>query len=163
MSKNVAILLLTLAALFEGGLLITGRGGSIPRRLGLVTVQASVPSGTNSPTPNTKPQILTKGMKLSDSPISKYAYKIAPGELSSDAKTALIGWNMAVQTLRDGSETITLTPKDSDDQKQQYILTKGNQLYFVEMVSGDDQNGKDQTTRDDYGVIVDGDGVVQSF
>lgn len=160
MSKNTIIAVLVIVALAEGALLITGRGASIPRRLGLASAQAQTPSTT--PTPSARPQILTKGMKLADSPISKNAYKIAPGQLTSEAQTALMGWKMTTQMQKDGSQIVTLTPTDSDDQKQQFTLAKGNQLYFVEAVSNDDQNGKDQTTRDDYGVVVDSNGIVQS-
>lgn len=160
MTKNVIIAVLAVLVLAEAAAIATGRGGSIRRRLGLMA-SAQTQSSTTNTAPSPTPFILSKGMKLSETPISKNTYKIAPGDLSDDAKKAISGWKMLTQINRDGSEIVTLTPTDSDDQKQQYTLAKGNMLYFVESFPGDDQNNKDQNLRDDYGIITDATGVVQ--
>ena len=117
--------------------------------------------------PNAKgrgaPIILGKGANLKTSPIFKYAYQIAPGDLSTDTKQALVGWNIKTQNQNDGSILVTLTPKDSEDQNQQYTVKSGETLYFIEQTPIDDKAGqdKDLNYRDDYGIIVDSSGIIQ--
>lgn len=125
--------------------------------------------GINTPPPagpnfrGRGPIIMSMGMNLKTSPIFKYAYQIAPGELSNASKKALVGWNINVQNQNDGSTTVTLTPKDSSDQNQQYTIKSGQTLYFIEQTPSDDKSDqdKDLNYRDDYGIIVDSSGIIQ--
>lgn len=115
-------------------------------------------SGQNPQAP--RPALLAKGDKFADSPIFKYAYQIAPGDISATTTAALVGFSITKKTLTDGSIQVTLTPKDADDQFQTYTVKTGETLYFVEMSAGDDQGDTDKNLRDDYGVVVDANGLV---
>lgn len=155
MVKNVLIAVLAIAALGEGAF-IAWKWHSTKAVMGTQT--EARPTGNGQPP---RVQFLTKGMKLADSQTAKFAYKIAPGDLSDDAKTAMIGWKIDQQTATDGGVLVTLTPTDSDDQKQVYDVRTGYSLYFVEMTPADDKDNTDSNLRDDYGVIVDSNGIVQ--
>lgn len=156
MYKNAAIVVLVLAVLAEGGYILKLRND----RQALRNVQAMKTSG--SPRPQ-QPQMLTAGMKLSDSPIAKFAYKVAPGTMDEGTKAALIGWTISSVTNRDKTMTVTFIPKKADDQKQVYTVKPGSNLYFVEMSAGDDHADTDEDTnlRDDYGILVDANGMVE--
>lgn len=107
--------------------------------------------------------MVTKGSNLKDSPIAKYAFQIAPGTMSQEAQNALVGWTVTSKTQTDGSTVVTLTPKDSTDQSQQYTIKPAQILYFIEQTPVDDKNDqdKDLNYRDDYGVITDAAGIIQ--
>jgi len=156
MYKNAAIAVLVLVVLAEGGYILKLRND----RNALRNFQAMKTSG--SPRPQ-QPQMLTSGMKLSDSQIAKFAYKVAPGPMDPDAKTALVGWTISTVTNSDKSLTVTFIPKKADDQKQVYTVKTGSNLYFVEMSAGDDHADTDEDTnlRDDYGILVDANGIVE--
>jgi len=157
MGKNILILILLAAVALLGYKLYMYRNGY----KSLMTAQEAA-SGKPNGTPRTPPPILKKGDDLMKSALAKYAEPIFPGELSDKAKVALNGFDMTMITNSDGSTTIKLTSKDQDDQSQIYTVKKGETLYFVEMSSGDDKNdGHDTNLRDDYGVIVDSNGLVQ--
>lgn len=156
MQNKIIISVLLLVILAQGVYIVT-RKAPTKQVLGIASTATSTPT----PTPNPARTILTKGMKLADSPIAKFAYKIAPGDLSTDAQTALNGFEIKNETQKDGTIIVTLTSKDSDDQSQIYRVEKGYSLYFVEMTPVDDKDNKDLNLRDDYGIIVDGAGVVQ--
>ncbi len=156
MLKNIALFVLALVVV-ESYLLLS------PRNLRRSDTERTQNQATVN-TRGTPPRIalLTKGAKLSDSPLYKFAYQIAPGDLSASAESALYGWNIKQDKQLDNSILVTLTPKDSDDQNQQYTVKEGNALYFIEQTPVDDKSGNvDKNLRDDYGVIVDGNGIVQ--
>jgi hypothetical protein len=107
---------------------------------------------------------LKKGDKLADSPLGQFAFKIAPGDISPETQKIMAGFGAVTsKPADDGSIVVTLTPKDSEDQNQQYTVKKGESLYFVETTPLDDKADQDQdfNYRDDYGVIVDQNGLVQ--
>ena len=158
MYKNIAIGVLIIAVIAEGGLLIKVRSSELALR-----AQATKVLGTSTSTSRPPPQMLTSGMKLADSSISQFAFKVAPGKLDDSAKTALIGWDITSVVQKDGSTVVTLNPKDSGDQKQVYTVKPGLSLYFVEMSKGDDNTdtNSDTNLRDDYGIMVDANGTVQ--
>lgn len=153
-------MILGLAVIAEG--LFIAKNQFMKTSAAPVIINNSQSAGGSQPA-RTPPTPLTKGTVFSDSPIFKYAHQIAPGMLSDDAKTALNGFTMTQTTDAGGSLVVTLTPKESDDQKQEYSLKSGEKLYFVEMTTGDDQidSATDNNLRDDYGVIVDSNGSVQ--
>lgn len=103
------------------------------------------------------------GDKLADSSVAKFAFKVSPGELTQEAKIALIGFAITSKSNPDGSMEVVLTPNKSDDEKHVYTVPAGNSLYFVEMSSGDDDEASNYDARlqDDYGLIVNADGIVQ--
>jgi hypothetical protein len=113
--------------------------------------------------PKNRPTPPVKGDKLADSAVAPFAFQVYPGELSVDAKTALIGFDIQTTPNPDGSAIVVFTPKNQDDQKQTFQVPAGQTLYFVEMSKGDDDadSGTDSNLRDDYGVLVDSNGIVQ--
>lgn len=158
MNKNIVIFVLVLVVIGEGYLLIA-------RRRTYQYAMNNSSANTVSPKPSAPPRIplLTKGSKLQDSPIFKFAYKIAPGDLNNDAESVLTGFNISKQNMPDGSIIVKLTPKDSDDQNQQYTIKPSETLYFIEQTPVDDKQDQDKdfNLRDDYGIIVDQNGIVQ--
>lgn len=162
MGKNIAIAILVLALLAEGALIYRYRHEFHSARAQVAKL-ASMPSAGPNVRGAGRPILLTKGMNLTSSPLSKYAFQIAPGDLSADAKKALTGWNITSENQKDGSTVVTLTPKDSDDIAQQYTVKTGQMLYFIEQTPADDKadSDKDLNYRDDYGLIVDTKGNIQ--
>lgn len=162
MIKNIIIGVLALAVIFETSYIVVKKVAT--KVTTEITETSAKPVVAPAPQPSRPaPSFLTKGATLSASPIAKYAYLVAPGPLTPDAKSALIGWTIVSKAQADGSTVVTLTPKDSDDQFQSYTVKPTQKLYFVEMTPVDDiQNtDSDKNLRDDYGIIVDADGIVQ--
>jgi hypothetical protein len=158
--KNILILLLVVIALFEGAYIIKVRNSRAMLAAEVAKANAAKPTGSPSPRP---PMFLKKGDKLHDAAVSKFAYLVFPGEVSADAKKALIGYGITSKKQGDGSMLVTFTPKDSDDQMMEYVVKDGQSLYFVEQNPGDDdeKGDKDLNYRDDYGIIVDANDIVQ--
>lgn len=155
--KNVIILILAVAVLAEGYMLWMKK----PAPVAAGTQSQLAPQPSVAPT--ARPQVmLTKGMKLQESPVGKFAYKIVP-DMTDEAKKALVGFDVKTEVLTNGSIQVFLTPKDTDDQRQEYVVKPGYSLYFIEMTAVDDHGDqdKDSNYRDDYGIITDKDGVVQ--
>lgn len=167
MVKNIIIAILIVVALGEGFFLIKQRSLAAQSQQATamqMSKQSKLPpAGPNAKRKGGRPIILTKGMNLKTTPVFKYAYQIAPGNLSPNAKKALIGWKIATTKQTDGTLTVSLTPTDSEDQSQQYVVKSGNTLYFIEQIPFDDKanQDKDLNYRDDYGVIVDKNGIIQ--
>lgn len=155
--KNVIIVVLVVGVLVEGYFLLMKK--QVPAALGETTQTQPSPN----PTRRALPAPLAKGDKFAGSAVEKFAHKIAPGAISADSQAFLTGFTVKTNTLADGSEQVDLIPKDSDDQFQSYILKSGNSLYFIEMTQGDDKpdTDKDMNYRDDYGIVVDANGIVQ--
>jgi hypothetical protein len=101
-------------------------------------------------------------VKFQDSPDYPNAYLIFPGELSSDAKTALTGFNMSTKMMTDGSTQVTLKAEESGYQDQVYIVKPGYNLYFIEKNLGDDDAtaNMDKNKADDSAVVVDPQGYI---
>jgi hypothetical protein len=153
--KNVIIAVLAIAVLVEGYGLMMKK--SAPVTLGATTQTQLTPRPSGRP-----PMPLKKGDTLAGSVIEKFAYEIVP-TMTDDAKKALTGFEVNTKSLADGSTQADLTPKDSDDQFQSYVVKPGNKLYFIEMTPADDKpdTDRDSNYRDDYGIITDASGIVQ--
>lgn len=110
-----------------------------------------------------RPTMLSKGGSLTNSPLKQFAYQIAPGAMSDTTKSVMTGFTVTSKSNADGSITVTLTPKDSEDQNQQYTIKSGQILYFIEQTPIDDKTDSDTDAnyRDDYGLITDANGIVQ--
>lgn len=156
MKKNIAIALLLLVIIGETGYIVTKK---------VVTKTASeiAESQVTPISPRPAPVFLKKGDNLLTSQMVKFVHKIDPKNLSDDAKKVTVGFAITSQTQTDGSTIVTFTPKDSDDQNQQYTVKTGQVLYFVEMTPADDKKDadKDLNYRDDYGIITDANGIIQ--
>lgn len=157
--KNIIIVLLVVLVAVEGVFLLKQKPK--PAVEGAMTAVSPTPRPSGAPAG--RPPLLTRGMKLTGSPMEKFAFKIAPGAIPDASQKMLTGFTVTSKTLTDGSIQVDLVPKDTDDQFQSYTLKKGNSLYFIEMTQTDDvpDSDRDQNYRDDYGIIVDGAGVVQ--
>lgn len=142
MNKNTVIAVLAIALILETGYL-GFKHSAKPTR---------APIG--------KPMVLSKGSNLMKSPLAHYAFELVPNRVNAQALT---GWTIDDQKNTDGSQTVTLTPKDSSEQKQVYIIKKGDKLYFIEQTKMDDhaESDVDLNYRDDYGIITNSNGVIQ--
>jgi len=165
MQKNIAIGLLTLLVVVESGYIIHKKLSPAPVPTGNVQGASTSARPSGSAGPNAtggRQMILAKGDNLKTSALANYVYEIAP-TVTDDAKKAMTGFNIKSETQKDGSTLVTLTPKDSDDQYQSYVVQKGQMLYFVEQTPADDKNDqdKDLNYRDDYGIITDANGIIQ--
>lgn len=162
MTKNIIIAILVLIVIAESGYFVVKKVTTkVENEMTQTFQKAMPPAGPNAR--GGRQMILGKGANLKTSPLYSFAYQIAPGNLSETAKKALNGWDIKTQNNLDGSTTVTLTPKDSDDQSQQYIVKQGNTLYFIEQTPIDDKadSDKDLNYRDDYGIITDQNGIIQ--
>ncbi|MFI5265662.1 MAG: hypothetical protein ACHQT7_02860 [Candidatus Levyibacteriota bacterium] len=162
MGKNITIAVLVVLVVVEGGLLIINRR-STPSLLSQSVQKGALPPAGPNARGAARPILLSRGMNLKSTPLFQYAYQIAPGVLSADAKRALVGFNIASQQQSDGSVVVTLKPKDSENQNQQYTIKPGQTLYYIEQTPVDDKtdSDKDLNYRDDYGIIVDQSGIIQ--
>ncbi len=156
--KNVIIGLLVVAVIVEGYFLWMKK--SAPVVAGTKTQMSPRPSGFPGGRP---PAPFVRGDKLAGSAMEKYAYLIAPGDVPAASQKVLIGFTVKTTALPGGSTQVDLIPKDSDDQFQSYVLKAGDSLYFIEMTPSDDKADadKDLNYRDDYGIVVDANGIVQ--
>jgi hypothetical protein len=120
------------------------------------------PSAVSSPSTSETAAGTPSGTAFADLPDASAAFKVYPGSLTSEAKTALIGWDINTTMNADGSATITLTPNRASDQMKSYTVPAGDGLYFVEKSRGDDDqdSNTDNNLQDDYGIIVDANGLV---
>lgn len=123
--------------------------------------QTSKPTGQSQANGSSQGQS-GSSQKFSDQKYYSNAYLISSASLSADAQKALNGFQMTKQTLADGSTQVVLKALNSEYRDQQYTLKPGEQLYFIERFSGDDDQGqnKDNNTGDDSAVIVDSQGNV---
>ena len=150
MNKNIIIAAILSLVIIETGYLIYRH-----------TTKSAIAS--NAPARGTKPVFLSKGSNLTTSALKQYAYQIAPGVISDATKQKLTGFTITSVTNPDGSTSVSLTPKDSEDQHQQYTVKTGQMLYFIEQTPMDDKadSDRDLNYRDDYGIITDANGIVQ--
>lgn len=155
----LVIAVLIIVSVIEGYYVIHERNAKIA--LGVKTEQSRMFLKKTSP--QGRPIIVSPGMKFVDSPFYATAYKIAPitGTLSQKTQIALTGWNMKTENLTGGDLQVTLSPLETGDVKQVYVVKPGDTLYFVEMKLADDATGSDKNRLDDMGVLVDKNGIVQ--
>lgn len=104
----------------------------------------------------------SSAVKFADSQYYPYSYLISGGALSSDAKTAITGFDLSKTENSDGSVTYTLTALKQGYTNQTYTLSSGEKLYFIERSLGDDDaaSDSDYSLRDDTAIIVNSDGYI---
>jgi hypothetical protein len=112
-------------------------------------------SPTVTPTMTAKPTAAMQ--KFSDSGDYQYAYKIFPGNISTESKQAMSGFAMTTKVMPDGSTQIVLTAQKQGYTSQQYVVKPGYSLYFIERNLKDDnpQTDSDATLHDDTAILVD--------
>ncbi len=166
MNKNLVIGLLALIVVGESGYLAYRHFNKPPM---MISQNQPGPGANGSPNqagPNARggrQMMLPKGTNFNSSPLKPYAYQIAPGTISDAVKKVLTGFTVDSVANADGSTTVTLTPKNSEDQHQQYTVKQGQTLFFIEQTPVDDNadSDTDMNYRDDYGIITDANGIVQ--
>lgn len=106
-----------------------------------------------------------KGQKLSDTNFSQNAVLIYPGISSEALSKALVNWKLTTTQNTDGTTTASLIPVGSEsvegDGSHTFTLKSGDKLYFVDLNPNDDQTGQDNNSRDDMGIVVDANGIIQ--
>jgi hypothetical protein len=122
-------------------LIIGGRDAGLPAPGG------SIASGIVAQQSN------SSGVLFSAQQYSNYAYLIAPGNMSQQAKSALDGYTMSARPLSNGSENVTLGVAGTSRQGS-LVLTPGEKLYVIETSFGDDGPGYDGSFGDDGFVLV---------
>ncbi|HET9946619.1 MAG TPA: hypothetical protein VFQ63_01010 [Patescibacteria group bacterium] len=163
MVKNIAIAVLVILLLGESVYLLekkmTFSVGD--ERIENHTVYPSLPPAGSNMKGRTQ-VIIGKGTNLKKTPLAQFAYQVAP-TMTDAAKKVITGFSITSQSQSNGSTVVTFTPKDSDDQDQQYTIKSGQTLYFIEQTPVDDKvdQDKDLNYRDDYGIITDANGIVQ--
>ncbi len=106
---------------------------------------------------NTTPQANVSGPLFSSEPYYGYSYLIYPGNISSQSRSALDGYNMALSQGPNGAENITLSTQGRGGT---VTLQAGERLYIVETSFGDDASGYEGSVGDDGFVMVDQNGYV---
>src|SRR5581483_8729894 len=156
MIKNIIIVILLIIVIVEAAMLFQSKGSTNHTKMSSVQSQNMPPAGPNAKRKGGTPIMISAGMNLKTTPLFNFAHQMAPGPISASAQAALTGWNVSSVKQNDGSLKVSLTPKDSDDQSQQYIVKNGETLYFIEQTPADDKadQDKDLNYRDDYGIIV---------
>lgn len=102
-------------------------------------------------------------VKFSDTPYAATAYLISGATLDTAAQQAISGFTMVKTIQADGTTTIDLTSSNPEYQNQTYTLQKGDSLYFIERMLGDDAPGtpgQDLNLGDDMAIVVDSNGYV---
>ena len=104
----------------------------------------------------------TVGQKFTDQPYYKQAYLVSGDTLTTEAKSALAGFDMTRAPLPDGSILYIFNAKQPGYQDQQYTVKPGEKLYFIEKFLADDDpvKNEDKGMRDDQAVVVDAQGNV---
>jgi hypothetical protein len=155
--------LLIFACIVEGYFIIKERNEKIALSIQDTTKQQAMMKPPAGGGKRPAPMMVMKGQKFSDNPLSQKAYLIFPtiGTVSSDAQTALTGWDMKTTPNSDGSTQVDLIPKEAEDIKQSFTIRAGFKLYFIEATLVDDKTGVDENRGDDIGVLVSPDGIVQ--
>ena len=95
--------------------------------------------------------------KFVDTEDGKNAFKIFPGELSADAKNALVGFDLKTKDLGNGATEVTLVAKKQEYTTQTLTVKQGESVYFIEKFGLDDNKGEDtdKNLKDDTAFVVD--------
>ncbi len=98
--------------------------------------------------------------KFVDQPYYQQTYLISGDTLSTEAKSALAGFELSKAPLPDGSVLYTLKAVEGGYRDQQFTVKPGEKLYFIEKFLADDDPVKntDKNKQDDFGVVVDANG-----
>ena len=160
MNKNILIVALSVLAL----VVVVETGYILKTKLSSDEKAESLVARREPSSPRPTPVVLKKGDKLADSPLAKSAFEVYPAmDTSEAAKAALVSWTVTTAKNTDGTVSVTLISTSAADPASTYKVKTGEKLYFVEMSAGDDHadSDTDLNLRDDFGIVVDGNGIVQ--
>lgn len=123
---------------------------------GPTTASGPVPAGaTATPVPSTAPTVRFDGWKY-----KQYAFQVFPGPVSTDAKTALAGFDFSIQDQTDGTVLLNLKALSSRYRDASFTVDKKNTAYFVETSMRDDPNDAENNLNDDGLIVVNPDGYI---
>ena len=154
-----------LTAVLATGLALyaTGSGGeSLPGGSVAALTNAGTPVPQTSPrassgslaTPTQSPSV-----RFDDWRYKQYAFQIYPGELGTEAKKALAGFQLNLQD--EGDSVLVLLKATSARYKDaQYTVDKRDTAYFIETTMRDDPNDQENNLRDDGVIEVDAQGYI---
>ncbi len=114
------------------------------------------PSTTPTPAPSAG---VPSSVRFDDSPYKRYAFQLYPGEISSQTKRALSGFELSVQD-EGGKVRVTLKALSSQYRDAQTVIDKGDTAYFIETSMGDDPSGLEQDLGDDGIIVVNPQGYI---
>jgi hypothetical protein len=113
----------------------------------------------NSNASQAKQHVNSSGVLFSSTQYFPYAYQVYPGPISSQAQSALTGFNLTSTILQNGTTEVTLAIA-GNNQHQYIILKPDYKLYVVETTFGDDGFNFDSSFGDDGFVVVDPSGYI---
>jgi hypothetical protein len=123
---------------------------------GPTTALGPVPAGaTATPVPSAASTVRFDGWKY-----KQYAFQVFPGPVSTDAKTALAGFDLSVQDQSDGTVLLNLKALSSRYRDASFTVDKKNAAYFVETSMRDDPNDAENNLNDDGLIVVSPDGYI---
>ncbi len=96
---------------------------------------------------------------FSSSQYAPYSYLISGGNISSQARAALSGFNMTSTSLKNGTRVIVLSVIGTSISKN-FTLASGYKLYIIETSFGDDGLHYDASLGDDGFVVTDPNGYI---
>jgi len=99
------------------------------------------------------------GVVFAQSADYKYAHEIYPAQ-AADATKTLGAFSFSTINRGGGIVQVTLTNGAEGYLGQSVVVGPGQTIYFVEKSSRDDTDQEDSSTRDDYLVAVDAQGMV---
>ena len=132
--------------------------------IALLGVGCSAATNPQPASPQAASNAAAASVKFADQPYYKYAYLISGPTIDAKAKQALDGFSMTKTPNADGTTQYVLKALKPEYKDQTYAIKPDQQLYFIEMFLGDDDDEKneDNGMRDDMAVVVNADGTVAS-
>ncbi len=115
------------------------------------------PVASATPAPSSAP---ASSVRFDDWKYKKYSFQVYPGEVSSDAKKALAGFDLSVQDQGGGKVLLMLKALSTRYKDATFTVDKGNTAYFVETSMRDDPNDLENNLNDDGVVVVDPQGYI---
>jgi len=115
---------------------------------------AAPAAGSNGATPAP-----VSTVKFNDWRYKQWSYQVYPGDISSDAKKALAGFDISIQDAGD-HVVVNLKALSSRYRDSQTNVAKGNTAYFVETSMRDDPSNQERDLGDDGVIVVNPDGYI---
>ncbi len=134
-------------------------GDGLPDGAALSLSGSTNPSPAPSAAAAAKATPAASSIRFADWQYRQYAFQIYPGDVSSDAKKALSGYQFSVQDQ--GNKAVLLLKALSSNYKDyQVSVDKGNTAYFVETSMRDDPTNQENNLRDDLVIVVNPEGYI---
>ena len=123
-------------------------------------IPAPTPSASSTPQLPAGVTLMTStNVAFASSQEYSHAHEVFPTQ-SADAKKALSAYTVSSQALGGGAYNVTLENGAEGVKGQTLTVGPGQKVYFVEKSTGDDNPAEDSSTKDDYLVAVDAQGMI---